>query len=327
MFPRKKPVFFDPHGHRARLLNVVLALAGVFATAAVTVITIGVLIAPDMSPPPGRTAPLSEAGESSRATGTPNEPPIASGQIHNPAPASAGAFRLAFFSYDDEASLQSLKLHTGDVDGLILNWIHLDDATSEALNFPSGDPEMLNSLARVRSLVPKAKLYPSLTLFPERMSLLLDPATREGLAASVAANVEANDFAGVVVGIRSVPPSAQPVLIRTIASLRRTLSSDGRSLILSVPEEVSTESLAQLVPFADFVLIRTENESVMRDTTGPAVSQGWFEGQLLKRLRVVPQEKLIVTIGSYGLDFDASARTRRSPSSAHGISSANPAPS
>ncbi len=72
-----------------------------------------------------------------------------------------------------------------------------------------------------------------------------------------------------------------------------------------MPADDEAYPFAALADAADHLVLMSYDEHTADDDPGPLASQGWFEHTLDRRFAAVPDEKLIVGVGSYGYGWRA----------------------
>src|SRR6185312_1194242 len=79
----------------------------------------------------------------------------------------------------------------------------------------------------------------------------------------------------------------------------------GLQMLVALPAESSAYDVAGLAAAADALILMSYDEHTERGGPGPLASQGWFETVLARHLKTIPAEKLIVSVGSYGYDWES----------------------
>lgn len=299
--PRKRPIFLDPRGRRARYTNAVLLAAGTLLLIGLTIVTIGVIWGPGLLRPQFDDMQMDSPRLAPRATAQ-YEPPIGQIRIREPSASNTSALRFAFYSTD---SFASLREHAGLLDGLLPNWYTL--STSNGTVTVARSRETAKTIAWLRTNAEHVAIFPCLSIPLESREVqesLALAAKRKELVSQIAGAVTDDNLAGVTIEYSFLSASLILPLVDFSRELGDLLHADGRKLIVSVDSEWDRYLVHALASFADYVVLNTDNELPARAQTGSIASQGWFERTLKATLSAVPANKLIVSIGAFGYDFD-----------------------
>ena len=305
--PRKRSVFLDPRGRRARYTNAALITAGSLLFAGLTLIAVGVIWGPGLLRPQFADAhALDGTKAETRSASSQYEPSMGQIGIREPTASNTQTLRFAYYSSDNLNSFLSLMDNADALDGLLPDWYALS-TNREALSV-TRSPESARSLPWIRANAPHIVVFPRLTIsaeLPNIQEALIDTRKRNALARNVAHAVDNDGFAGVTIEFSSASGGLLLPLLDFLRDLGTRLRAENHKLIVSVDPDWDPYMVGQLAPFADYVLIQTEDEFPLRANTGAIASQGWFERTIRRNLLAVPSSKLIVSIGTFGYDFDA----------------------
>lgn len=311
MSPRQRPVFSDPSGHRAKITNLVLFGIALLVSLGLVVVALGIIVSPDL---PGPSAPeeIHRTSATPVSALIPFDSGIAAQRSREPSTESRHARRFAYLSGDDEASFIALRRNSDRIDAVIANWPAIE-LRNGAVRFyePHPDDDSVHSqdvVDWVSANAPRIAIYPELSIrtpLPRLAMALANGHERAGLLSDIKGYVKAHGFAGLVLDTSDLMTLDGRMLLRFLADLGQVLRQDGRELIISVPAAITRNRLQELVQFADFILVSAHDQYTVRHSSGPAAAQGWFEERVWNAASVVPAEKLIVSIGSYGLEFDS----------------------
>ena len=302
---RSGPIFLDPGGRRARYTNATLLSALLLSLAGLAVISVGIIWAPPVFQPSiNQVASHQSLGQPERRMLSPYEPPFRG--VGNKLQLDHPALRLAFYSSYDDNSFRSLKDHADQLDALIPDWFVLK---------PSGERivveqqrEAGRSLPWLRENSPHVLVFPQLLLEPNSpliRAALLDPSKRSALVNEIARATTSGNFSGVTISIYVASAELEGPILSFMRDLSVVLHTKNRKLLTAVDPGLGLGLVSGLAAVSDYVIVLTCDEFPMRGTTGPVASQGWFESQLWKHLAVIPQTKLIVSVGSFGYDYNA----------------------
>ena len=88
--------------------------------------------------------------------------------------------------------------------------------------------------------------------------------------------------------------------------LYRALHTRGLRLYVNVEVAATDHELREVAANSDGLILMNYDEHQILSSPGPIASQEWFVGNLQRVLKVVPKEKLICAVGSYGYDWSMS---------------------
>jgi peptidoglycan-N-acetylglucosamine deacetylase len=250
--------------------------------------------------------------------------------------------RAAYYVDYDAASYASFKEHVHQIDMLFPEWLHvnarrpvllgLDNDSHREYGVVQGrsvhDPDEMNRVKRViqaahedTEVFPHLNNYNSATQVwdPAVGSMLKDPAKRIALRQQIVSFLTAfrrpshDDpkkyewtYSGLSLDFESLPDDAEPAYLEFIHELYGDLHA--RNLRLYVNTMVSTEdaALKQIADNSDGIILMNYDEHEATSDPGPVASQNWFVGNLVRVLKIVPREKIICAVGSYGYDWTLS---------------------
>jgi len=220
--------------------------------------------------------------------------------------APARAKRFAFVNPGYPGSLQSLKDHIVDIDGVFIESFVIG-ANDGVVSKPDRSVQSLvkwlkSTDARVQIY---AELSTALTDF-QYSSLLASREQRESLIESIV-KLRAYGVDGVVFDLPEVYDAANN-LTTFLLQLQARLHSSQMKLVLGLDGLNGSQLEINAASFADFVLIRLHDSIGLTGTIGPLASQGWYEAQLDNAVNLLGPNKLIFTIGSYAVDWNEGGR-------------------
>ena len=120
-------------------------------------------------------------------------------------------------------------------------------------------------------------------------------------------------YHGLTVDFEQIPAPAQPGFQALISSLYSDFQARKLRLYVNVPVEDPDFDLAFLAAHSDGLLLMNYDEHQAADEPGPIASQDWFVDNLQTILKVVPKEKLIVSLGNYGYDWTSTLPAPTAP--------------
>lgn len=326
-------VFYDPQRKRWKRLRRVFDVLALLGLVVGTIFVIGLL---RMRPLPelllegpkrnfrtaSRPVPTLKKGEKlhrsahRRSTLRPSEVPLNQGE----------GLRAAYFVEDDPASYSSLKEHIRQIDLLFPEWLHMvsPDGTVSAFTidnraFPVVDAAGVHGVDtenKVRRTINTAKVdtevFPLINNYDPRSGAFLpsiggflkDAGARANLQQQLDQFFTANpDYHGLSMDFEEIPDDAQAGFGQLIASLYQDFHAKGLRLYINVPVGDDSFDLKGLAAHSDGLLLMNYDQHETASGPGPVAAQDWFVDNLKEVLKVVPKEKIICSIGSYGYDW------------------------
>ncbi|MFN3351086.1 glycosyltransferase [Pseudorhodoplanes sp.] len=286
------------------LTNIVLALAGLTTVGGMAVIAHGLVFAPTL-PTLSASTPEPHSGWSSAGTAARSAlqfPAIGLNNRQVP-DAAAKALRFAFFDHSDVGSTASLHQHAVHLDAIIPDWLEIE-------RFHTGPGLTVERRSRtvvdwLRKNAAHVKIYPEVTTklsASELAELLGTPAARTRIIERIAQYLNENDFSGVTLTLRNIPPSAHRNLVVFLVEIGKRIRSDKRELIFTLPESETEQHARALSRLSDYVLLKLHDDGGAEPA--PIAPQGRVEARLNALAAGVDRTKIIVTIGSFGYDWD-----------------------
>ena len=327
-----KPVFYDPQRKRwKRLRRIfdVLALSGVCLGAIFIVGLVQIKPLPELrltsqtrnyhaltNPPkpvlkPGQAAALS----AHRRTQTkPSDVVLNSGE----------GLRAAYYVDWDASSYSSLKQHIKQIDLLYPEWLHLisPDGTIIAFSpednrpFPVVDKsgvrqvDQENKIARViaanrvdTEVFPLVNNYDIVNNdYSDAIGpFLTNPTARAHFIDQVQRFLAANpSYRGITLDFQDIPDGAFDGFKSLIGDLYAALHPHNLRLYISTPVDDANFDLAYMAANSDGLLLMNYDQHQQATGPGPLAGQDWFTDNLQQVLKVVPKQKIILALGSYG---------------------------
>jgi cellulose synthase/poly-beta-1,6-N-acetylglucosamine synthase-like glycosyltransferase/peptidoglycan/xylan/chitin deacetylase (PgdA/CDA1 family)/spore germination protein YaaH len=329
-----RQVFYDPQRKRWKRLRIVfdvLALLG---------LVVGILfLAGLMRMKPLPELLLSTPKRNYRALATPPVAAVKPGTKLNRSahrrtdlspsdvPLNSGeGLRAAYYVEDDPASYSSLKQHIKQIDLLFPEWLHvvkpdggltsytLDNrpynvVDSAGVHQVDRENKVANAIARAREdteIFPLVNNYdPVKGIFlPEVGIFLSNPAARANFVSQLDKFLTANPtYRGLLMDFEEIPTNAQPGFLAMVKAVYSDFHPRNLRLYVNVPVGDDDYDLKALADNSDGLLLMNYDQHQTESDPGPIASQDWFIDNLKAVLKVVPKEKLICSIGSYGYDW------------------------
>jgi len=348
-----KPVFYDPQRKRWKRLRRIFDVLALLGLALGTLFLAGVL---RMKPLPELL--LSTPKRNYRALATPPVPVVKPGQqLHRSAhrktdlspsdvPLNSGeGLRAAYYVEDDPASYSSLKQHVKQIDLLFPEWIHvvspdgnLTAYTIDNRPYAVVDQAGVHSVDRenkvARTIVGEGvdtEVFPLVNNYdpvkgiflPSVGDFLSNPTARANFIRKMDIFLAANPtYRGLSLDFEEIPTEAQPGFLALITELYNDFHPRKLRLYVNTPVGDDDFDLKSISDHADGLLLMNYDQHQSESGPGPIASQDWFIDNLRAVLKIVPKEKIICSMGSYGYDWTMALP----PPTAGGKKGAKPGP-
>ncbi len=334
-----KPVFYDPQRKRWKRLRRIFDVLALFGLVVGTIFIVGLL---SMKPLPELI--LAEQTRNYRALAIQPRPVPKTGtkaarNAHRKTEIkpsdvtlnSGEGLRAAFYVDWDAASYSSLKEHIKQIDLLFPEWLHvitpdgtitaytIDNHPFEVVDSTVHSVDQENKVARVLAanrvdteVFPLVNNYDLLhSRFSETLGpFLLSDTARAHFVQQADRFLAANpSYHGLTIDFEAIPVAAQPGFKALIAALYADFHARNLRLYVNAPVDDPTFDLGFAAAHCDGLILMDYDEHQAPDEPGPLASQDWFVDNLQAALKVVPKEKLIIALGSYGYDWTTTLPT------------------
>jgi cellulose synthase/poly-beta-1,6-N-acetylglucosamine synthase-like glycosyltransferase/peptidoglycan/xylan/chitin deacetylase (PgdA/CDA1 family)/spore germination protein YaaH len=333
-----KQIFFDPQRKRWKRLRRILDVVAVVSTLVVAGFTIDVLRSqhlpelllptlkhnykalPDR--PPTLRAVRSPRPARRKTDRKPSEIPFNTGE----------GLRAAYYVQDDAASYSSFKEHVHQIDMLFPEWLHAYDSsgtlwamTGDNREYPVvdgatvHDPDELNKIKRaIQAAREDTEIFPHVNNFnphkqvfdPSFGAVLTDVNKRNALRQQIVRFLTAFKgpkgewiYPGLSLDIENLPDDADPAYLSFIQELYADMHPRNLRLYVNTAFSTEDDELKLIAANSDGILLMNYDEHQIDSDPGPVASQEWFVANLRRVMKVVPKEKLICALGSYGYDW------------------------
>jgi cellulose synthase/poly-beta-1,6-N-acetylglucosamine synthase-like glycosyltransferase/peptidoglycan/xylan/chitin deacetylase (PgdA/CDA1 family)/spore germination protein YaaH len=329
-----RQVFYDPQRKRWKRLRVVFDALALLGLVVGTLFLAGLL---RMKPLPELF--LTTPKRNYRALATPPVvPPVRQGtrirSAHRKTDLSPSevplnedeGLRAAYYVEDDPASYSSLKTYIKQIDLLFPEWVHIvnpdgrltaytldnrpyDVVDNGGVHGVDRENKVAKTIARERvdtEVFPLVNNYNPVTgvFMPEIGQFLMNPDSRARFRAQVDRFLAANpSYRGLSLDLENIPTNAQPGFIALISALYSDFHPRNLKLYVNVPVGDDDFDLKTIADHSDGLLLMNYDEHQTESEPGPIASQGWFIDNLKRVLKVVPKQKIICSMGSYGYDW------------------------
>jgi cellulose synthase/poly-beta-1,6-N-acetylglucosamine synthase-like glycosyltransferase/peptidoglycan/xylan/chitin deacetylase (PgdA/CDA1 family)/spore germination protein YaaH len=326
-----KQIFFDPQRKRWKRLRRILDATAVLSTLVLAAFIFNVFRAqhlPELLLPTPRhnyralPEPVVRNSKAVRAAHRksdrrPSEIPFNSGE----------GLRAAYYVQDDPASYSSLKEHIHQIDLLFPQWLHATSPTGTlmAVNndthraYPVIDGAAIHDPDdgdKVKHVIQEARedteVFPHLNNYIAGTNtwdagmggILKDPGKRAALRGQIVRFFTAYPvYRGLSLDFENLPDDATPAYLIFIHELYGDLHPLNLRLYVNTAVATPDADLKQIAANSDGIILMNYDQHQTTSDPGPIAAQDWFVGNLTRVLKVVPKEKIICAVGSYGYDW------------------------
>ncbi len=235
--------------------------------------------------------------------------------------------RAAFYVVDDASSYSSLKQHVKQIDLLFPEWLHVITPDGKLSGVSEGGTgyynvvdsagvhgvDRANEVERViASSGANTEIFPLVnnfsgatqTFIPEIGQMLQNPASQQTFITEVMRLLASNRrYHGLSLDFENLPSEAQPGYKSLITNLYGVMHPRGLRLYVNTPVADEDWDLPYMAAHSDGLILMNYDQHETESEPGPIAGQGWFIANLKRILQVVPKEKLICAVGSYGYSW------------------------
>ena len=235
--------------------------------------------------------------------------------------------RAAYYVDDDAASYSSLKQHIKQIDLLFPEWLHVVNADGSLTAYTTGDStpyavvdrdvvhsvDAENKVAHViasagvdTEVFPLVDNYnPATHVFmPGIGGVLSDAGRRANFLRQVETFLGANPhYRGLSLDFEEIPAEDETGYRTLIADLYHELHTRNLRLYLNTPIADPDYDFKFFADHSDGLLLTDYDQHQNSSGSGPIAAQDWFIDNLTSILKVVPKQKIICSLGSYGYDW------------------------
>jgi cellulose synthase/poly-beta-1,6-N-acetylglucosamine synthase-like glycosyltransferase/peptidoglycan/xylan/chitin deacetylase (PgdA/CDA1 family)/spore germination protein YaaH len=239
---------------------------------------------------------------------------------------SGEGLRAAYYVEDDPASYSSLKQHISQIDLLFPEWLHvvnpdggLTGYTVDNRPYNVVDRDGVHAVDRenrVAATIAKnhvnTEIFPLVNNYdpvkgvflPSVGDFLSSEQARANFIQEVDRFLGANpNYHGLSLDLEEIPSDAQSGFNALIAALYSDFHARGLRLYVNTPVGDDDFNLKYLADHSDGLLLMNYDQHQIDSEPGPIAAQDWFIDNLKSVLKIVPKEKVICSIGSYGYDW------------------------
>ena len=331
-----KPVFFDATGRRAARISTVGWVAAVLST----ILFIGFAASLAISGPgsnvdlPGRASALNRPElvkkaiapnllkaaarlgaearnrrlEGARLRRLRNEMPSrVLPAILQPQPGRALAIGFYVNWQGDlgDTSFAALKRDLKQLDWVMPSWLYLDGPD---LRFKiTLDRRSINYMRATKPGVAILPVLQNVTAGkwdgPGLAKLLADPARAQALLGNIVKFLAAEKLQGVTIDLEEVPPAAHKDLENFLSKLSQAFAPHNWIIVQAAPFDDDSWPYKSYADIVDYTLLMALDEADENSPAGPIAGEDWYERTLDKRMRDLPADSTILSLGNYGYDW------------------------
>ncbi|WP_263378149.1 polysaccharide deacetylase family protein [Granulicella paludicola] len=234
--------------------------------------------------------------------------------------------RAAFYSDTDPASFASFKAHVKQIDLLFPEWLHVVTPDGSVVGYTSDNiPFAVVDKAGVHSVDRENKIGKAIAAAKEDTEIfpmvnnyspvdgvfeataepfLQSASARDNFLQQIDAFMAANTgYRGITLDFQALPADAKPGYNALIQSIYADFHKRNLRLYVNVPVSTTPADMSVYAANSDGLILMNYGEHQDGTPPGAVAGQDWFEDNLKNAMKVVPVEKIICSIGSYGYDW------------------------
>lgn len=217
----------------------------------------------------------------------------------------------AFYVDWDENSLLSLKEHIKDINVVVPDWYTIDSNLNIKNLADKKEFANMDKYLRKNHVadMPLINNYIKNNWDSETLSKLINsPQLSNQFIQNLVEDLIKHHYYGVNVDFESLKSTDTAAYNTFIQNLSIALKQKKLKLSLDVPADDTTYDNKTLSNYADAMMVMMYDEHEENSDAGAVASQGWYEDTLSKVLLQIPANKVIVSLGSYGYDWNLSSK-------------------
>jgi len=234
--------------------------------------------------------------------------------------------RAAFYTDADPASFASFKQHVKQIDLLFPEWLHVvtPDGALTAINsanvpFAVVEGNVVHGVDRENKIAKAidaahedTEIFPLVNnysaadgVFEESIGQMFsNPASRANFIRQVDAFLAANTrYRGLTLDFQNIPAAAQPGFKLLVQGLYNDFHPRNLRVYINVPVEDADFDMKFLSANSDGLILMNYDQHQSGTDPGPVAGQDWFADNIRAALKVIPREKIICSLGSFGYDW------------------------
>jgi spore germination protein YaaH len=236
--------------------------------------------------------------------------------------------RAAFYTDADPASYASFKQHVKQIDLLFPEWLHVTTPdgnitayTADNIPFSVVDNAGVHGVDRENKIVKTitaakedTEIFPMVNNFSPVDGIFEDTVqqfltsgpARDNFVRQIDKFLAANTrYRGLTLDFQGLEPATQAAYSQLVLALYNDFHTRNLRLYINIPIVSPTNSLDLkfLADHSDGLVLMNYDQHMIDTDPGPVAGQDWFEDNLRAIMKIVPHEKVICSIGSYGYDW------------------------
>jgi peptidoglycan/xylan/chitin deacetylase (PgdA/CDA1 family)/spore germination protein YaaH len=245
---------------------------------------------------------------------------------------SGEGLRAAYYVEDDPASYSSLKQHIRQIDLLFPEWLHVvtadgtltsysfdnrpfDVVAQDGVHAVDHEQRVARAIASAGDDSTPAEIFPLVNNYDPTQNIFLpsigdfltNSTSRANFIQQIDKFLAANpNYRGISLDFEEIPADAQQGYMALLTALYQNFQARHLELFVNVPVGDADFDLKDIADHSDGLLLMNYDQHETGSGPGPIAAQDWFVNNLKKVLKIVPKEKAICAIGSYGYDWTTS---------------------
>ncbi|MGH9559936.1 MAG: polysaccharide deacetylase family protein, partial [Terracidiphilus sp.] len=235
--------------------------------------------------------------------------------------------RAAYYVQDDAASYSSLKEHVRQIDMLFPQWLHVDAPNGTLMMMSSDnlseypviqgatvhDPDDLNKVKKeIQRQHADTEIFPALNNYNAHTQewdtgvgeVLRDPQKSAAFLQQIMRFFSAYPaYHGLSFDVESLADEDDDAYLSFIQAIYAQMHARNLRLYVNVAVATSDDDLKVIAANSDGIILMNYDQHQTTSEPGPIASQAWFLGNLTRVLKIVPKDKIICGVGSYGYDW------------------------
>lgn len=220
---------------------------------------------------------------------------------------------IAFYVNWDDRSFLSLKQNISKIDTLMPEWLHLQN--TDPYITVDDQTTQTETIEYIQSVKPDLKIIPLINNYNSQIQgwddqglriVMSTEVNRRKLVTSLLDYVKTNNFNGINIDFENVPIDTQYNLQLFMKELYTEFKKNNLEISQDLPLNDYEFNYKEYAKYNDYIVLMAYDEYSSEDIAGPIASQYWFYSTINTRLLEIPANKVIISLGSYGYDWQNS---------------------
>lgn len=214
-----------------------------------------------------------------------------------------GTLSTAFLVQSDKDSFNSFEEHAKDLDIVFPDWYLVKSASCQVEDMENKEITVGLNNNHV-SIFPRVSNGDNDIWYSKEVGAILkDSKTRLCLAENLARLTKNAKVGGINIDFEDLNIDDREVFLEFLVELTNLFHQQNQLVTIDVSADDPALDLEQIAQVVDAVVLMLYDENYSTGKAGPIASQDWAKKSLEETLTVVPKDKLIVSLGSYGYDW------------------------